>query len=573
MNNEFYRNPIYGDDPEAWIAAYLPPMRHDLPEDVDGLLRVEQHFDVEALAVQINSMSISNLPGFEETTFGGQVIQSNPRHPNFLLDFINRTVYLLSNNRFFPEIQTIISSVEQYRLYSLLRCILELPHGAAKILGEYLITEAALQGKTGFVQFLLDTGVYPTIRTLPAAIESRSMEVLELIIDRVDVNSDEYSNPQDSPLFLAINIEDFAIFRYLVNAGANLHNADNGLNCLEWACRFGRKEFVEFILERGVHPDETPALCAAAFYGSEEIVRLLLDAGADVHRIDLQYDTAAKIAAREGHGAVMRLLLEYEADAHSGKLIKYAIISGDISTVEVLLHHGARYGSIEHAVRAALKRQHSHILPCILGGYGASFSDVISDPGVLRSLVRSGNLDMIEAAINDGAIVIDDPYDSDDEDILQYGTFIQAAVQSGNLKIVELVINKQAQLVSNSRGNLPTQAIKSLEIMLKYSSDEEHIYNLLEEVITKGPSDTFPEATLSQFIRDSTLRILCSSSRYDFDWSRRTLLLLMACQASEEISTKLATLINQNSTFKETFISKASIAVLGAKNRDLSTLR
>jgi len=121
---------------------------------------------------------------------------------------------------------------------------------------------------------------------------------------------------------------------------------------LAWATSGGSKRAVEFLLHRGAGCiriqdcyGQTP-LSLAARWGREEVVRLLLDYGADIEARDSQGQTPLSSAAGWGRETVVRLLLDCGADMEAlddeGKTpLKCAEEHMHEGVVRLLLDHGA----------------------------------------------------------------------------------------------------------------------------------------------------------------------------------------------------------------------------------------
>jgi ankyrin repeat protein len=100
---------------------------------------------------------------------------------------------------------------------------------------------------------------------------------------------------------------------------------------------------VRLLLARGVDPnaDRTYALCVAAADGSAQLLRLLLDAGADV---GARRGLPLVLAVDGGHlDEAARLLLDRGAapNALNGEALRLATRYGRQDIAELLLQHGA----------------------------------------------------------------------------------------------------------------------------------------------------------------------------------------------------------------------------------------
>jgi len=101
------------------------------------------------------------------------------------------------------------------------------------------------------------------------------------------------------------------VIRLLLAAGADLHAKDDA--ALLWAVIYGCAKTVHLLLTEGanVHARNDDALRTAATFGHAEVVRILLATGANVHAED---DGALYAAATNGHTEVARLLIAAAAD-------------------------------------------------------------------------------------------------------------------------------------------------------------------------------------------------------------------------------------------------------------------
>ncbi|KAJ5753759.1 uncharacterized protein N7511_007912 [Penicillium nucicola] len=206
---------------------------------------------------------------------------------------------------------------------------------------------AAAQGYEEAVRLLLDAGAniatarYGDYALLSLLAIRGKARVLKMLIDTgADVNEYEEGIP---PLSAAATTGEEEVMRLLVDAGADVNDVHQGATALYLAARRNNISSVQFLLEEGADVDLmsgerfSPLLCAAD-KGHDAVLRLLLHAGADIHR----YDTSPLLCAVEkGHEAVVRLLLEAGADkevrGYQGRTaLDYARLMGHYAIIKLL---------------------------------------------------------------------------------------------------------------------------------------------------------------------------------------------------------------------------------------------
>ena len=111
------------------------------------------------------------------------------------------------------------------------------------------------------------------------------------------------------------------------------------------AARFGAVGGVRVLLDAGINPDAAAegdtALCVAGDLGHVEVVRLLVERGADVDKVGSRRLPALALAAEGGHLEVVSLLLEYGADVELGAPLYNACMRGvDPAVVRLLVDVG-----------------------------------------------------------------------------------------------------------------------------------------------------------------------------------------------------------------------------------------
>ena len=192
-----------------------------------------------------------------------------------------------------------------------------------------LIVAAQRAGGARVVEYLLDKGANLKTATndgataLHHAAECGDVDVLKLLVDKgADVDA-QRKNPfgGQSPLASAVVFGHGAAVRYLLSKGAKANIGDAGLSRAVFQ---GNVEIVKALLEAGVEVKNRgnqafpgfggfePILALACFsYNADpQIVRMLLDRGADPAAKSQQGRTPLELARERGYEDVARLLVQ-----------------------------------------------------------------------------------------------------------------------------------------------------------------------------------------------------------------------------------------------------------------------
>jgi ankyrin repeat protein len=183
----------------------------------------------------------------------------------------------------------------------------------------------------------------------------------------------------------------------------------------------------------------TPLIQASA-EGKTDVVKSLLEKGADINALDGDGWTAMREASRNGHTEVVRLLLEKGADisTHDGDgwtALSLAAGGGRTEVVKLLLERGADVNAQTWngtALHSAAERGHTEIVKLLLEkGADVNARSKYNNQTALIRASFNGRMDVVKLLLNEGA----DVYAQDNYG----GTAIAEAKKTGQPDIVLLL--------------------------------------------------------------------------------------------------------------------------------------
>lgn len=149
-------------------------------------------------------------------------------------------------------------------------------------------------------------------------------EILEMFLDRKDIEINGQSRWGETALYQAIQRKHLSAAKMLLDAGAdpNVPTYENK-TAISWAAAEGSEESIELLLKQPSIELDTPdksgqtPLMRSADAGHTKCTRMLLDKGAKVKHVDDEGRTALSLAAIKGHKVVAKLLLKNKADVNA----------------------------------------------------------------------------------------------------------------------------------------------------------------------------------------------------------------------------------------------------------------
>ena len=141
----------------------------------------------------------------------------------------------------------------------------------------------------------------------------------------------------------------------------DVHTENN--DALRWAAEKGDIDMVKFLVEKGadINANDGLALFLAANIGNYDMVKYLVEKGADIHACN---DSALCCAAENGSLDVLKFLVEKGADINAnGSVLAWAVYSKNLDMIEYLVEQGADISANNYQVLEwAKQNKHTKVL-------------------------------------------------------------------------------------------------------------------------------------------------------------------------------------------------------------------
>jgi ankyrin repeat protein len=303
-----------------------------------------------------------------------------------------------------------------------------------------------------------------------------------------------------TPLFWAVLSKQTATAELLLSCGTDpnlIANTKLLLNNEYWwistgfdmplgcAVRMRSLEMVRILLQRGANPniypdDNMTALFQAAQNGDFEIIHLLLQHGADPNIHPYRGGTALCLAARDGNLEIIHLLLQHGADPNihpyrGGTALCWAAArKKNLEIVNVLLQHGADPNFCPNSGTAlcwAARNGHFEIINSLLQ-HGAD-PNICPNRGMIAlcwAAARKENLEIVNVLLQHG----DDPNFCPNS-----GTALCWAARNRNLEIINLLLQHGADPNISPGGDITAlcwaaarkENLEIVNVLLQHGAD------------------------------------------------------------------------------------------------------
>ncbi|KAJ3033157.1 hypothetical protein HDV00_006686 [Rhizophlyctis rosea] len=176
--------------------------------------------------------------------------------------------------------------------------------------------------------------------------------------------------------------------------------SDLGRAVLGSACANGYLETVKVLLDFGTLTLKTVSRLVAARFGREDIVKLCLQAGVNIHARD---EKALMVAVRFGQTDVVKLLLKAGSNVHARteQALVAAATGGHLNIIHLLLDAGANATTrLDDALAHAAEGGHTDIINTLLNA--GKFAHMGMEEALLNAAGR-GHLEIVQTLLEAGA--------------------------------------------------------------------------------------------------------------------------------------------------------------------------
>ncbi|XP_050507031.1 ankyrin repeat domain-containing protein 17-like isoform X3 [Diabrotica virgifera virgifera] len=359
--------------------------------------------------------------------------------------------------------------------------------------GESLLSLACSAGYFELAQVLLamhanveDRGIKGECTPLMEAASAGHLDIVRLLVAHgADVNAQSTSG--NTPLMYGCAGGHTEVVKFLLENGANVedHN-ENGHTPLMEAASAGHVGLAKILLSHGAgintHSNEfkESALTLACYKGHLDMVRFLLEAGADQEHKTDEMHTALMEASMDGHVEVARLLLDSGAQVNMPtdsfeSPLTLAACGGHVDLAMLLIERGANIEEVNDEgytpLMEAAREGHEEMVHLLLGqGANINAQTDETQETALTLACCGGFMEVADILLKGGADIE-----------LGASTPLMEAAQEGHLDLVRFLLENAANFHAQTQtgDTALTYACENghtdvADLLLQYGADLEH---------------------------------------------------------------------------------------------------
>ena len=281
-------------------------------------------------------------------------------------------------------------------------------------------------------------------------------------IERLQFLSDNGLLKRYEVMHITVEIGSLKMFKFLVSLKIEYH--------LSHICNYGRDDIFNYLIEKGdsfTNEELTRSFLLAAIANELSTLKLLIHYG-EANDINIKYNldsVLVKVCGKRNNSKMIEQILDMGADINVsyGGPLKYAINSGDIININLLISRGA-YIEVEPrlAIMYAGKYGNMDIIDSILNSNALSKNEE-NWKTLIKSSCRSGKIELFKAIIeNENIMKMITLTDSD------YNILFSDAVSENRLEIIKYLMETCDYNVNNFTHfrSMPFYNTINYEVML-----------------------------------------------------------------------------------------------------------
>ena len=261
------------------------------------------------------------------------------------------------------------------------------------------------------------------------AIKGRHLEIIELLIDNeVMIMKGFRKSSESTPLYFAAEAGLWDVVKVLIEKGAEVNEIDS---------------------------NKVTTLMFAAKAGNAEIVQLCIKNGANVNASNLICGSTISLACESGNLEIVRILVQNGASVHEKSLLGKVIQGGNFDILKYLVENGANVNppvnsSLFSPLISAVKAGNLEMTKFLVEN-GTNVNAICSTGlTALKKAAEVGNLEIVTFLVEQGAKVSSPIIDSP----------LHHAIKGGNPDVVRFLLDNGAKMITKENHSTLVYAVK-----------------------------------------------------------------------------------------------------------------